>query len=155
VALALACGGGTRPSPIESPSPTPGAGVTPGAANGPTRIVFLGAEPPPGADVAGCGATAQGCAGRFRIRLALQSATGGPALYVRVFLHNAGLRACLIGQTGPQVLRAGQAEELEVRLDQADECRTPADIRTMAAVVEGTVEIASRQEWGIRYTLLP
>jgi hypothetical protein len=65
------------------------------------------------------------------------------------------LRACLFGQTGPQALRAGQAEELEVLLDQADDCRTPADIRTMAAVVEGTVETASRQEWGIRYTLLP
>jgi hypothetical protein len=105
--------------------------------------------------VVGCGASAEGCRGRVRIHLALLSATGGPALYVRVFLHNSGLRACLLGQTAPLLLRAGRTEDVEVLLDEADDCRTPADIRTMDAAVEGTVEIASRQEWGIRYTLLP
>ncbi len=161
--LALACGGdGTTPSPTPSaspsaspsPSPLPG-GVIPGAASGPTRITFLAAEPPPGAEVAGCGATASGCAGRIRVRLRLESATGGPVLYVRLFLHDTTLRACLFGQTGPRLLPPDSATEVEIVLDQADDCRTPADIRTMAAVVEGTVEVASRQQWGIVYTLSP
>jgi hypothetical protein len=157
VILALACGdgGGTKPSPTVTPSPTPEPGVIRGLSSGPTRITFVGADPPPGAAVPGCGASAEGCRRRVRIRLALQSPVGGPVLYVRVFLHDTGLRACLLGQTGSQVLRPGQAEELEVLLDEAGDCRTPADIRTMAAVVEGTVEVASRQEWGIRYTLMP
>jgi hypothetical protein len=156
---ALACGGGaTTPAPIVSPppsaSPAPGD-VIPGAATGPTRITFLAAEPPPGANVSGCGATAAGCAGRVRVRLRLEPAAGGPVLYVRVFLHSTTLRACLFGQTGAQVLSAGRPADVEVVLDQADECRTPSDIRTMAAVVEGTVEVASRQEWRIVYTLSP
>jgi hypothetical protein len=156
VLLTLACGdgGGTTPSPVVSPSPSP-SDVIPGAATGPTRITFLAAEPPPGANVMGCGATASGCTGRIRVRLRFESATGGPALYVRVFLHSTELRACLFGQTGAQVLPAGRAGDVEVVLDQADECRTPVDIRTMAAVVEGTVEVASRQEWRIVYTLSP
>lgn len=156
--LALACGDrGTTPSPVvtPTPSPTPGAGPTPGAATGPTRITFVAAEPSPGANVAGCGASAIGCAGRIRMRFALLSPVGGPVMYVRVFLHETSQRACLLGQSGPSVLRAGQTEDVEVVLDQADQCRTPSDIRTMAAVVEGTIEVASRQEWGIRYTLSP
>jgi hypothetical protein len=103
----------------------------------------------------GGGGSATGCAGRIRVRLALESVTGGPALYVRVFLHSAEQRACLFAQTGPLVLPAGRAADVEVVLDQSDECRTPVDIRTMAAVVEGTVEVASRQEWRIVYTLSP
>jgi hypothetical protein len=154
--LPVACGGaGTKPSPVVSPSPSPTDGVIPGLASGPTRITFTGAEPPPGAHVGGCGATIVGCRGRVRIQLALQPSTGGPVLYVRVFLHSMSQRACLIGQTGPLVLQAGTIERIDVVLDQADDCRTPVDIRTMAAVVEGTVEVASRQEWGITYTFSP
>jgi hypothetical protein len=33
--------------------------------------------------------------------------------------------------------------------------RTALGQTTRAAVVEGTVEVASRQAWGIRYTLMP
>jgi hypothetical protein len=76
-------------------------------------------------------------------------------LYARVFLHDTSLRACLLGQAGPRALRAGEVERIDVSLDDADDCRTPADIRTMAAVVEGPVEVASRQEWGLRYTFRP
>lgn len=154
-----ACGSdGTSPSP-PSPAPSPSASppaVVPGPSSGPTRITFAGADPPPGAEVAGCGAFIGGCAGRVTIGLALQSPTGGPVLYVRVFLHDgATLRACLVGETGPLSLRPGVVERVDVALDEADDCRTPTDIRTMAAVVEGTIEVASRQEWGVRYAFLP
>jgi hypothetical protein len=140
---------------VVSPSPRPTDAVVPGPSSGPTRITFAGAEPPPGATVGGCGASIVGCRGRVTIRLALQPSSGGPVLYVRVFLHSLSQQACLIGQTGPLVLQAGTTESVEVLLDQADECRTPVDIRTMAAVVEGTVEVASRQQWGITYTFSP
>ena len=88
------------------------------------------------------------------MRFTLQSASGGPAQYVRVFLHDMSQRACLFAQTPALTLAAG-SQTIEVVLDQADACRTPVDIRTMAAVVEGPVEVASRQEWGIRYRFLP
>lgn len=155
--LGIGCGGdGVGPSPNGSPSPVPSPiDVTPGQATGPTRITFAGAEPPPGATVSGCGGSIDGCRGRVTIRLDLQSPSGGPVLYVRVFLHSTSLRACLIGRTGPLTLRPGAMERVDVVLDEADDCRTPVDIRTMAAVVEGTVEVASRQEWGIRYTFSP
>jgi hypothetical protein len=50
--------------------------------------------------------------------------------------------------------------------DRADRCATPASssgsvpappvtIATMAAVVEGPVDTASRQEWALRYTFAP
>jgi hypothetical protein len=44
---------------------------------------------------------------------------------------------------------------MEVLLDEADVCPTPVTIENMAVNVEGTVEIASRQEWGLRYTFTP
>lgn len=129
--------------------------MIPGLGSGPTRITFASAEPSPGANVGGCRASIVGCRGRVKIQLALQSPAGGPVQYVKVFLHSTSLRACLFGQTEPLTLRAGTTETVEVVLDQADACRTQVDIRTMAAVVEGPVEVASRQEWEIRYTFSP
>jgi hypothetical protein len=40
--------------------------------------------------------------------------------------------------------------------DQPDDvCAPPLTIATMDAGVEGSVEIASRQEWAVRYSFLP
>ena len=39
----------------------------------------------------------------------------------------------------------------EMPLDRADRCGTPLDIATMALVVDGTIEVASRQTWTLRY----
>jgi len=36
-----------------------------------------------------------------------------------------------------------------------DACATPFEIATMAAVVEGTVEVGSRQEWAVHYSFMP
>jgi hypothetical protein len=77
-------------------------------------------------------------------------------LYTRVTLHASNRLACLTGQVAGRPLAAGAALEVEVVLDQADPvCRTPLTITNMAAVVEGTIEVASRQEWAIAYELRP
>jgi hypothetical protein len=79
----------------------------------------------------------------------------GPVLWVRVFLHATSKRACLIASGEPMSLRAGEPRVVEVVFDESDACTTPFEIATMAAVVEGTVEVASRQEWSIHYSFTP
>ena len=71
-----------------------------------------------------------------------------------VFLHyGANLQACLLGRLGAFDPTAGMTRRVDVLLDQADPCGTPAEIRTADASVEGPDGIASRQEWGVSYTL--
>jgi hypothetical protein len=41
------------------------------------------------------------------------------------------------------------------QLDGSDRCRTPLDFTDLALTVEGTVEVAARQEWGLHYRLDP
>ncbi|HET7292323.1 MAG TPA: hypothetical protein VFM88_07855, partial [Vicinamibacteria bacterium] len=79
----------------------------------------------------------------------------GHALGFKVFLHDTRLQACLRAETGPFELRAGDDFGVDLVLDESDRCATPTTIATMAAVVEGTVEVASRQEWGVTYTFQP
>ncbi|MEO8500481.1 MAG: hypothetical protein ABI565_06165 [Vicinamibacteria bacterium] len=142
---------GVTPTPL--PTPTPLAGVVLGARTGTTLITFSDASPLPGATLTGCGPTAVGCAGRLTIRLDILSPVGGPVTGLSVFLHGANLLACLLGRVGPFELAAGVTRRVDVLLDQADQCGTPVEIRTADAVVEGPNGIASRQEWGVSYTL--
>ncbi len=79
----------------------------------------------------------------------------GPILWFRVFLHATSKRACFIATGGPMALRAGEARVVEVVFTEYDACATPVDIATMAAVVEGTVEVSSRQEWALHYSFTP
>ena len=72
-----------------------------------------------------------------------------------VFLHAGTKLACFAASTGPLALRAGEETSLQVVLDPSDDCPTPVSISDMAANVEGTVEVASRQEWTIGYTFAP
>jgi hypothetical protein len=132
--------------------------VTIGASTGPTLITLVSAAPMPGANVAGCGAHAAGCAGRIRMAFRLSPTGTGPVLYCVGFLHAADKTGCLQGRTGPLSLHAGESQTIEVVFDQvdaSDRCRTPLDLTDLALVVEGTVEVASRQEWGLRYRLAP
>jgi hypothetical protein len=85
----------------------------------------------------------------------LRSDLGGPVLHMSAFLHSTGLIACLLASTGPFDLRPGEPAAVELTFDRADQCRTPVTIATMAAVVEGPVAVASRQEWALRYTFSP
>ncbi len=154
MALVLSgCGGSPGSGPTPPPQPSPLPGITIGARTGSTLIVFADATPLPGATLTGCGATTVGCAGRVTIRLDILSATGGPVTGLSVFLHGSNLRACLLGRIGAFELAAGTTRRLDVLLDQADQCGTPADIRTADAALEGPNGIAARQEWGVVYTL--
>ncbi len=147
-----------RSPPTVTPTPSPTIApseVVPGTATGPTRIAFVSADPPPGTGVSGCGQNATGCAGRVRMVFRLTPTATGEALRFIVFLHATSKRACFMATTGPISLRAGEAQSLQVVLDPSDTCAVPFAISDMAAVVEGTGELASRQEWAIGYTFAP
>jgi hypothetical protein len=156
-----ACGGNAPlapPAPTPSPRPSPDAStqVLPGGGTGPTQITFVAAEPSPGSAVSGCGPRIGGCAGRARMTFTVRSATGGPVLFMRAYLHDTGKIACLTASTGPFDLVAGQPRQVEMVFDQPDDvCVPPLKIATMDAGVEGSVEIASRQEWAVHYSFLP
>ena len=144
------------PSPAApSPTPDPATQVIPAEATGPVRIVFAGASIAPGSTVSGCGSSIEGCRGRLRVFLDLHPPSSGHALYARVFLHATSQIACLLGQTGAFELEAGVPKRIEVVLDNADRCATPVTFATMAGVVEGTVEVASRQTWTVHYVFAP
>jgi hypothetical protein len=155
-----ACGSYAPPPPSPGPTPTPtpdtSAIVVPGAGTGPTRITFVDAQPIPGSTLSGCGPRVAGCAGRVRMTFNVQSTTGGHVLFMRAYLHDTRKIACLTASTGSFDLGAGQRSAVEMVFDQADDvCGTPLTIATMDAGMEGTVEIASRQEWGVRYGFAP
>jgi hypothetical protein len=105
--------------------------------------------------VTGCGDFIEGCRERLRIFLDLHPPSTGHALYARVFLHASNQIACLLGQTGAFELEAGVPKRIEVVLDGADRCRTPVTFATMAGVVEGPVEVSSRQAWSLHYVFAP
>jgi hypothetical protein len=154
-----ACGSYAPPPPSPGPTPTPtpdtSAIVVPGAGTGPTRITFVDAQPIPGSTLSGCGPRVAGCAGRVRMTFNVPM-TGGHVLFMRAYLHDTRKIACLTASTGSFDLGAGQRSAVEMVFDQADDvCGTPLTIATMDAGMEGTVEIASRQEWGVRYGFAP
>lgn len=144
------CGGHESPT-----APTPAAPVVPGASSGNVRIQFSDATPAPGSTVSGCGTDVAGCTNRIAMRFRLVPPQSGPVLFVRAFLHASNRQACLFTESGPFTLTAGQPRDLDIVFDRADRCGVPLTIETMAVVVEGTVEVASRQEWTIAYTLRP
>jgi hypothetical protein len=123
---------------------------------GPVRIAFVSANVPPGGTIAGCGPLIDGCVGRLRIVVDLTPSLDGPVLYVRTYLHSMrnGM-ACLNGTTGPFGLRAGERTTIEMTLDAADRCGLPDEMATMDTIVEGPVEVSSRQAWSIHYVFAP
>lgn len=165
--LALAtigCGGygPVEPQPSPTPSPTPSLtlpGATLGPSTGPSRIALVAADPAPGATLTGCGTDVAGCVGRIRLTFQITPTSNGTVLFYRGFLHATDKTACLIGNaSGPAALRAGEARTIEILFDQPDtsgRCRIPLDLIDLALGVEGTTEVASRQEWGIPYHLAP
>ncbi len=157
--LVLGGCGGASPSlptrPLATPSPDRRFVVVPGAVTGPTAIAFVSADPSPGATVTGCGPDAAGCGGRLRMTFRLTPTGTGPVLWVRVFLHAPSKRACFVATGEPLALRAGEARVVEVVFTEYDACATPFEVATMAAMVEGTVEVGSRQEWALHYSFTP
>lgn len=153
LALASCSESPSRPSGF-AVGPDPGQ-VVPGSATGPTRITFVSADPRPSTTVSGCGPDTSGCPGRVRMVFRLAPSGTGPVLRFVVFLHSDSKRACFVAATGPFALRAGEDTTLQVVLDPSDPCETPVSITDLATNVEGTVEVASRQEWRIGYTFAP
>jgi hypothetical protein len=132
--------------------------VSVGPGSGPTAITLAAADPLPGSTIAGCGPHASGCVGRIRMTFRLAPTGTGPTLFSVGFLHAADKTGCLQGRIGALSLRAGEPQTIGVVFDQvdaSDRCRTPLDLTDLALSVEGTVEVASRQEWGLRYRLAP
>jgi hypothetical protein len=125
--------------------------LTPGERSGPIRIAFVEANVSPGNTVTGCGPLIEGCTGRLRVRFRLEPPSDGPALFARVFLHATNLVACLQGEIEPFTVRAGNTLVIEITAVRADLCRTPTDIATMALVVEGPIQVSSRQTWSLHY----
>jgi hypothetical protein len=131
--------------------------VTAGRATGPTAIALVAIDPPAGLDIP-CGSQAQSCAGRVRMTFRLTPAGTGTVLWCTAFLHAANRTACLQGRAPGFLLRTGEARLVDVVFDLADasdRCRTPLDLTDLAFVAEGTVEVAARQEWALRYRLTP
>jgi hypothetical protein len=119
---------------------------------GPVAIDFMTATPAAGSTVAGCGPVVSGCAGRVAMQFLLRAQDAGHVLGVRAFLHATNLKACLIAESGPFDLARGEVRTLSIVYDQSDDCGVPLTIATMAVVVEGTVEVASRRAWQVTYT---
>jgi hypothetical protein len=138
-----------------TPPPDPTLQVTPIDSDGPIRIAFVTANIAPGSTIAGCGALIEGCAGRLRMTFALNPPSDGPVLYARMYLHATNLQACLWGEIAPFTVRADVPLTIELPTDRADRCGTPTTIATMAVVVEGPVQVASRQTWSLRYVFAP
>jgi hypothetical protein len=126
-----------------------------GPSTGPTTITFVSSDPLPGATLSGCGTSSSGCAGRIALHFRVRAAQSGHVLRVFVSLHDASLAACLLAASGPFDLTAGIEAPLDMALDQAGACPVPTDTTTLAATLEGTTSVASRQEWGVRYSLRP
>jgi hypothetical protein len=134
-----------------SPRPDPSLLVTPIDSSGPVRITFVSANMSPGNTVAGCGSLIEGCASKLRMALGLDPTSDGPVLYTRIYLHATNLIACLWGESAPFAVQAVVPRTMEIPLDRADRCQTPTTIATMAAVVEGPIQVASRQTWSLHY----
>lgn len=160
VLLVLASCGDSPSMPPRFPATPEPSLVVPGAATGPTRITFVSADPRPSTTVSGCGADVRGCPGRLRMVFRLAPSGTGTVLRFVVFLHAGTKQACFMAATGPLALRAGEETSLQVVLDPlvfdaSEACSTPLAITDLAATVEGTVDVASHQEWTIGYTFAP
>lgn len=152
---ATVLGGCDRQPAAPTPPPDPALRVTPIDSTGPIRIAFVNANIAPGSNIVGCGALIEGCAGRLRMTFLLNPPSDGPVLYARVYLHATNLQACLWGEIEPFTVRAGVPLTVEIPTDRADRCGTPTTIATMAVVVEGPIQVSSRQTWSLRYTFSP
>ena len=91
------------------------------------------------------------------MRFGLVSPNAGPVLWVVGFLHGSNRAACFSGRVEGFALEAGLVTEVEIAFDtpDLDACAPPVAIENLAVVVEGTVEVASRQEWSVSYCFDP
>jgi hypothetical protein len=138
-------------NPFRPPPPSPSLPILI-EQRGPVAIDFLMASPAVGSTVSGCGAGIAGCTGRVTMHFVLRAQEAGHVLGVRAFLHATNLQACLLAETGPFDLARAEIRTLTIVYDKSADCSVPLTIATMAVVVEGTVEVASRRAWRVAYT---
>jgi hypothetical protein len=155
MAALVACGGDDGPT-APTPTPTDPNAPVAGRRTGPVLIEYVGASVAPGSTIAGCGPTIAGCAGRLRLSFRLRSASAGPVLGISATLHGANRVACLTARAAGFQLGANATVTLELVFDEVNPaCALPFDSLDMGVTIEGTVEVASRQEFGIRYRFTP
>jgi len=138
-----------------APTPDPKTQVVPTKGAGPVQLRFVESSIAPGSTVGGCGSMIEGCKGRLRMAFNLLPQSAGHVLYLRVYIHATNQIACLWGETSSFDLRAGVVARVEVSLNNADRCGTPVTLVSMDGIVEGPVEVASRQEWTLNYVFAP
>jgi hypothetical protein len=129
--------------------------MTEGRATGPVTIAYLTGTVAPNGTVSDCGSEVSGCAGRLALTFRLKGPFSGTILFVRGFLHATNKQACLIGQVPGFQLEAGLVRDVTLTFDQPQGCQIPFDIANLAVVVEGVVQVASRQEWAVSYAFRP
>lgn len=157
VILAVACLASCDDHPT-TPTPSPPDPNEPvaGPRTGPVLIEYAGASVAPGSTIAGCGPTITGCAGRLRLSFRLRSAGAGTVLFTGATLHGANKVACLSARGGGFQLAANTTFPVDLVFDEVNPaCGLPFESLDMGVSVEGTVEVASRQEFGIRYRFAP
>jgi hypothetical protein len=149
--LAAACGSSTPATPPLDP-----AAVVPTSGYGPVQISFLGAIPPPGSTIAGCGANPTGCRGRLNMTFLLLSNASGRLRSGAVYLFDAnGNDGCLGMNISPTDLPAGAGVVTTVRVDIANEfCPMPLVIDRMTFTIYDEA-LRSGQQFQVRYVFLP
>ncbi len=148
----IACDHPTAPTPVTADPNAP----VPGPHTGLVAIDYTGANVAPGSTIAGCGPTLSGCAGRLRLSFRLRSASAGPVLFTAATLHGVNKVACLSASGGAFSIGANAVVPLDLVFDQVNaQCGLPFEVTDMAVVVEGTIEVESRQEFTVRYRFSP
>jgi hypothetical protein len=149
-ACTLSCGQPTAPAP--APAPVDPSAPTVGAHTGAVAIEYVGATIAPGSTIAGCGPTIGGCTGRLRLSFRLRPVNSGTVLFTAATLHGVTKVACLSASGAGFSLAANTTPIVDLVFDQFDpRCPLPFDSTDLAVTIEGTTEVASRQEFGIRY----
>jgi hypothetical protein len=147
-ACQIACSQPTSPAPLPVDPNAPVAG----AHTGQVTIDYVGANVVPGSTVTGCGPTIAGCAARLRLSFRLRSVGAGTVLFSGATLHGSNKAACLSAVGDGFALAANAIVTVDLVFDQFNaSCALPFDVTNMAVTIEGTVEVASRQEFAIRY----
>lgn len=155
-ALAIVCLVACDQSSAPAPTPIDPNAPVAGARTGAVTIEYAGANVSPGSTIGGCGASIAGCAGKLRLSFRLRSAGAGTVLFTGATLHGANQIACLSAAGPGFPLAASATLSLDLVFDQFNAaCALPFDVTHMAVTVEGTVEVASRQEFDIRYRFTP
>ena len=155
IACTLSCSQPIAPGPPPTPAADPNE-PTVGAHSGAVAIEYLGANVEPGSTIAGCGAALAGCAGRLRLSFRLRAVNAGPVLGTSATLHGANKVACLSAVGAGFSLAANATPIIDVVFDQVNPlCVLPFESLDLGVNVEGTVEVSSRQEFGIRHRFAP